>query len=246
MTVGTSAYNRAKEYLHGQRPVDLPAAANYFRKALEELISEKYLPKELFMSDDYSPIPGYKLTKHIGALIDLFVKTGEDMVKIMTIKSYLHPLIHPLSHYEEEAQVYRNELVAVEEAIKGLYSQIENLNKRCRILIGRNNIVEIRYETADKSYFAKYQIQLDDNIWVYKDKNGAAHLTKCNCKCVLMEGKLNGNILPPFKPNKRMQNYNNFYYASLDEALQKIYDFEVNTKNTLWPHITIMILCLDY
>lgn len=35
---------------------------------------------------------------------------------------------------------------------------------------------------------------------------------------------------PPFKPNKRMQNYNNFYYASLDEALQKIYDFEVNTK----------------
>ena len=230
MTVGTSAYNRAKEYLHGQRPVDLPAAANYFRKALEELISEKYLPKELFMSDDYSLIPGYKLTKHIGALIDLFVKTGEDMVKIMTIKSYLHPLIHPLSHYEEEAQVYRNELVAVEEAIKGLYSQIENLNKRCRILIGRNNIVEIRYETADKSYFAKYQIQLDDNIWVYKDKNGAAHLTKCNCKCVLMEGKLNGNILPPFKPNKRMQNYNNFYYASLDEALQKIYDFEVNTK----------------
>lgn len=71
-------------------------------------------------------------------------------------------------------------------------------------------------------------------------------MTKCNCKCVLMEGKLNGNILPPFKPNKRMQNYNNFYYASLDEALQKIYDFEVNTKNTLWPHITIMILCLDY
>lgn len=64
----------------------------------------------------------------------------------------------------------------------------------------RNNIVEIRYETADKSYFAKYQIQLDDNIWVYKDKNGAAHLTKCNCKCVLMEGKLNGNILPHSNP----------------------------------------------
>ena len=97
-------------------------------------------------------------------------------------------------------------------------------------MIGRNNIIEIRYATADKSYIAEYQIQLDDNLWVYKDKNGAAHLTKCNCKCVLMEGKLNGNILPPFKPNKRMQNYNNFYYASLDEALQKIYDFEVNTK----------------
>lgn len=40
MTSGISAYDKAKEYLHGQRPVDLPAAANYFRKALEELISE--------------------------------------------------------------------------------------------------------------------------------------------------------------------------------------------------------------
>lgn len=230
MTVGTSAYNRAKEYLHGQRPVDLPAAANYFRKALEELISERYLPKELFMNDDYSIIPGYKLTKHIGALIDLFIKIEEDTTPIMIIKSYLHPLIHPLSHYEEEAQVYRSELMAVEEAISDLYNQIGNLNKKGRILIGRNNIVEIRYETVDKSYQSKYKIQFDDNLWLYKDKNRDIHLTKCNCKCVLMEGKLNGTSLASFKPNKRMSSYNNFCYASLDEALQKIYDYEVNTN----------------
>ena len=231
MTVGTSAYDRAKEYLHGQRPVDLPAAANYFRKALEELISEKYLPKELFMSDDYSLIPGYKLTKRIGALTDLFIKIGIDTDKIMTVKSYLHPLIHPLSHYEEEAQVYRNELVIIEEAIRGLFSQIETLNKKCRLLIGRSNIVEIRYETVDKSYKSKYKIQLNDNLWLYKDKNGTVHLTKCNCKCVLMEGMLNGKSLDSFKPNKKMNTYNNFCYNSLDEALQKIYDYEVNSNN---------------
>lgn len=237
MTVGTSAYDRAKEYLHGQRPVDLPAAANYFRKALEELISEKYLPKELFMSDDYSLIPGYKLTKRIGALIDLFIKIGEDTTQIMTVKSYLHPLIHPLSHYEEEAQVYRSELVAVEEALKGLYSQIENLNKKSRILIGRNNIIEIRYETTDKLYKSKYKIQLDDNLWLYKDQNGVVRLTKCKCKCVLMEGILNGKSLDPFKPNKKMKNYNNFYYESLNEALQKIYDYEVNiNKHAVTAH----------
>lgn len=230
MTMGTSEYDRAKEYLHGQRPVDLPAAANYFRKALEELISEKHLPKELFLSDDFTLIPGYKLTKRVEALADLFMKIGEDTAKIMTIESYLHPLIHPLSHYEEEAQVYRNELVAVEEAIKVLYRQISDLDKKCRLLLGRCNRVEIRYETADKSYISKYQIQLTDNLWLYKDEKGTAHLTKCNCKCVLMEGTLNGAMLNACKPNEKMKIYKKFCYSSLDEALQNIYDYEVNTN----------------
>lgn len=230
MTVGTSEYDRAKEYLHGQRPVDLPAAANYFRKALEKLISEKHLPKELFLSDDFTLIPGYKLTKRVGALADLFLKIGADTTNIMTIESYLHPLIHPLSHYEEEAQVYRNELVAVENAIKALYSQIGDFDKKCRLLLGRRNRVEIRYETVDKSYTSKYQIQMDDNLWLYKDKDGTAHLTKCNCKCVLMEGTLNGAMLNVCKPNEKMKIYKKFCYSSLDEALQKIYDYEVNVN----------------
>ena len=150
----------------------------------------------------------------------------------------MHPLIHPLSHYEEEAQVYRNELLAVEESIKVLYHQVENLNKKCRILMGRNNIVEIRYETPDRSYQAKYQIQLDDNLWLYKDRNGDARLTRCSCRCVLMKGILNGESLNHFKPNKGMGIYNNFCYVSLDEALQKIYDYEVNVnKHPVTAHV---------
>lgn len=230
MTAGSSAYDKAKQYLHGQRSVDLPAAANYFRKALEELISEKHLPKELFLSNDFTLIPGYKLTKRVEALADLFLRIGEDATNIKIVESYLHPLIHPLSHYEEEAQVYRNELLAVEEAIKTLYSQIEHLDKKCRLLLGRSNRVEIRYETADKSYISRYQIQLDDNLWLYKDKHGTAHLTKCNCKCVLMEGMLNGTMLNACKPNEKMKIYKKFCYSSLDEALEKIYDYEVNTN----------------
>lgn len=230
MTAGISAYDKAKEYLHGQRSVDLPAAANYFRKALEELISEKHLPKELFMSNDFTLIPGYKLTKRIGALVNLFMKTGENTANIMTIKSYLHPLIHPLSHYEEEAQVYRNELVAVEEAINGLYGQIESFDKRCRLLLGRYNIIEIRYETADKSYTSKYQIQLEDNLWIYKDGTGIQHLTKCSCHCVLIKGTKDGAVLSDFIPNKKMDIYSNFCYTSLDEALQKIFNYEFNIK----------------
>lgn len=228
LTVGTSDFDKAKEYLHGQRPVDLPAAANYFRKALEDLISEKNLPKELFLSDDYSLIPGFKLTKRVGALTNLFMKTGEDATHVMTVETYLHPLIHPLSHHEEEAQVYRRELMAVENAIAGLYKQIESFNKRCKLLMGRGNKVEIHYNTADGNYRTKYQILFEENVWLYKDAAGNGHLTDAACRCVHMEGVENGQPLRSCSPNKRMRKYEDFCYTSLDNALAKIYDFEVN------------------
>lgn len=231
LTAGKSPYDTGKEYLHGQRQVDLPAAANYFRKALEDLISEKNLPKELFISDDYSIIPGFKLTKRVGALADLFLKTGENATNILTIETYLHPLIHPLSHYEEEAQVYRRELMAVEEAIAGLFGQIEDLQKRCVLLMGKGNKVEIHYNTPDGSYSAKYQILFEENLWVYKDADGNGHITKAACHCVHMEGVENGKALKPISPNEKMRIFKKFCYKSLDEALQNIRDYEVNTLN---------------
>lgn len=231
LTTGLTAYDKAKEYLHGQRSVDLPAAANYFRKSLEELISEKNLPKELFLNDDFSLIPGYKLTKRVSALADLFLKIGEDATNIMTVESYLHPLIHPLSHYEEEAQVYRGELMAIEDAINGLYSQIDNLPKKTRLLMGRGNKLEIRYGITDGSYTSKYQLLLEDNMWLYKDEAGIAHITDCRCRCVHMEGTENGVLLKPFSPNQKMTFFKSFCYASLDDALQKIFDYEVKHKH---------------
>lgn len=231
LTTGLTAYDKAKEYLHGQRSVDLPAAANYFRKSLEELISEKNLPKELFLNDDFSLIPGYKLTKRVSALADLFLKIGEDATNIMTVESYLHPLIHPLSHYEEEAQVYRGELMTIEDAINGLYSQIDNLPKKTRLLMGRGNKLEIRYGITDGSYTSKYQLLLEDNMWLYKDEAGIAHITDCRCRCVHMEGTENGVLLKPFSPNQKMTFFKSFCYASLDDALQKIFDYEVKHKH---------------
>lgn len=124
LTEGTSSFDRAREYLHGNREIDLPAAANYFRKALEELFSEERLPKALCLNDDYTPIPGFKLTQRIGAVANLMSQIGENVKDVLFIKSYLHPLLHPLSHYEEDAQIYRSELIGVEKAIMGLYKQI--------------------------------------------------------------------------------------------------------------------------
>ena len=229
LTEGLSDYDKAKEYLHGQRPIDLPAAANYFRKTLEDLISDRNFPKELFLSEDYTLIPGYKLTKRVNALSDLFLKIGEDATNILIVEAYLHPLLHPLSHYEEEAQIYRRELLAVEEAIAGLFSQVADFQKRCKLLMGKGNKVEIHYDTADGSYRTKYQILFEDNVWAFKDNDGVGYFTDAACRCVHMEGVHNGKKLKPISPNEKMAKFENFCYNSLDEALQKIYEFEVNT-----------------
>lgn len=230
-TTGDSAFDRAKEYLHGLRDVDLPAAANYFRKALEELFLN--LPKELFINDDYTIVPGFKLTQRAKAVEILFSKIGENMTHILFIESYLHPLIHPLSHYEEEAQIYRNELLEIEKAISELMIQIEHLPRKCQLLVGRGNRLVIKYRTADNMYNSEYYVILDDNIWIYKDEVGNVQLIGGKCKMVYMKGVKNGVELEPFAPNKKMRNFNNFCYESLDDALRKIFTYETNVKSNL-------------
>lgn len=235
MVDGVSSLDRAKEYLHGHRNIDLPASANYFRKALEELLSR--LPKELYMNDDYTIVPGFKLTQRVKAVKIFFLKIEECTKNISFLESCLHSLIHPLSHYEEEAPIYRNELAEVEEAISGLKTQIEILNKRCQLLTARGNKLDIEYKISDGSYQACYSVLLEDNIWIYKDLTGNSHITGGRCKMIYMTGFENGNSLEPFVPNNKMKIFNQFCYESLDDALQKLYEYEVNIKkNTVNAH----------
>lgn len=231
---GESCADRAKKYLHGLRDVDLPASANYFRKALEKLLCEKYLPKELFLNEDFTLMPGFKLTSRVAAVYRLFRLVGMDTSYISTIDTYLHPLIHPLSHYEEESPIYRAELLEVEKAYESLSNQLVNFNHHCQLLSGKNTKLEIHYSTTDGSYKAVYQLLLDDNLWIYKTNAGTYALSDCACMIVYMKGEKNGVDETPFKPKKR--DYR-FTYASLDEALQKIYDHEIyNRKNIVEPH----------
>lgn len=227
MSEGISNYDVAKEYLHGKRDIDLPAAANYFRKSLEELVCTKNLPKELFVSDDYSIVPGFKLTSHVESLSNLFSLIGEDKQHINTIQTFLHPLIHPLSHFEEESQVYRLELIQVEKAISGLSIQIENLPKKCVLLLGKGNKVAIHYDTADGIYKSIYYILLEDNMWLYKDATGVGKISSGKCRTCYMEGWSNGAVL---KPCGIGPGATKFSYKSLDEGLKKIYDYEVNNN----------------
>ena len=234
LTDSKSSYDQAKEYLHGQRDIDLPASANYFRKALEEIFNDSLLPKELFLVDDYIELPGYRVSKRVETIRKLFLQIGEDPTEIIIIDTYLHALIHPLSHFEEEAQIYRTELIEVEKAIPKLAKQIQKLPSICKLLLGKGNKVVINYKTADGSYLAKYNILLEENLWLFKDNNGLPKFTDCRCRACYMEGTKNGVPLRPYSPKPTQLQFN---YKSIDDALQKIYDYEINNLgNNVLPH----------
>ncbi|MCQ2286982.1 MAG: ATP-binding protein [Bacteroidales bacterium] len=233
-TEGVSSFDHAKEYLHGNREIDLPAAANYFRKALEELLTK--LPKELFLSDDYTIIPEFKLSQRVESVRKWFKIVGMNEGNINCVATYLHPLIHPLSHYDEEAQIYRSELMEIEKAIDGLFVQVNEFPKKCRLLFGKGNNLCIQYSTADESYISKYFVKLDDNLWLYKDGVGDAKFADCKCRMIYMDGEENGYPLKPYIPSRNTK----FNYVSLDDALRQIYEYEVNIK-----HHNV-ISCVDY
>ncbi len=223
---GKTNFDYARKYLHGGREIDLPAAANYFRKAIEELFD--LMPKELFVSDDFTIIPGFKVTQRAEAIGNIFAKIGEDTQYIYTLQSYLHPLIHPLSHYEEEAQVYRSELMEVERAISGLKSQIESFSHKCGLLLGKGNKVAIHYDTPNGVYRSIYYLYMEENVWLYKDANGNVLLTDGHCRTYYMEGWSNGAYLGSRRIRPGIMR---FEYSSLEDGLQRIFDHEINDMN---------------
>lgn len=220
---GKTNFDEARKHLHGGRDMDLPAAANYFRKTIEELLDQ--FPSRLFLNDDFTTLPGFKVEQRAEAVGKLFAKIGEDTQHIYFLLSYLHPLIHPLSHYEEEAPVYRSELEEVEKAINGFREQVENFPKKCALLIGKGNKLAVHYDTPDGVYKSIYQLTFEENVWLYKDAAGNPKLTEGNCRTYFMEGWLNGAYLGAYRLKPNIQK---FSYTSLDDGLQKIFDHEVN------------------
>jgi len=228
---GDTNFDQARKYLHDGRNINLPAAANFFRKALEELF--ELLPKELYTEDDFTFLPGFQITQRAAEVSKLFERIDEETQYINGLRSFLHTLIHPLSHFEEEAPVYRNELIEVERAISSLKIQIENFPKRCVLLLGKGNKLAVHYDTPDGNYRVLYHIILEDNIWLFKDSEGNSKITDCRCRTFYIEEWSDEGYKKKGIPKNALR----FSYSSLDKGLKAIYDYLVNENHhNVTPH----------
>ena len=143
LIVGERHFEKASKYLHDRQKPDYPAAANYFRKALEEIIQEHF-PKWETADAEVTQLPDYKLGSLIYRAKRFLDKTGNSSNSLNQIITLISSLLHPLSHHEITSPVYRGELIIIESLIPKLVSELKLLNIeknfKCSVLEGRNKI----------------------------------------------------------------------------------------------------------
>ena len=140
VVTGETNFERGTYYLHHQIRPDYPASANYFRKALEELIKD-FIPKWETVDAENTQLPDFQLTSLILRAKRFFYNADISLEFIDNISSLTSTLLHPLSHHQISSPVYRGELVIFEENFIKLREQLINLeisnNFKCCIEEGK-------------------------------------------------------------------------------------------------------------
>lgn len=223
---GQSNYERAVQYLHDNIHPDYPAAANYFRKALEELIPE-FIPNYELVDTDNSQLPHFKLTTLLTRAKNFLIKTNNNTNEISKIIGLLHNLLHPLSHHEISAPIYKAELLILETSIALLKSQLIALNissnYKCG-LEGGNKLKVTFIVDVTKNYYCTYEIHLKEPIVLQYDLAGIVVISLSRCYTTKCYGSNDGVPLQAYNPEKSNPQFN---YTSLENSFDIIYNYLV-------------------
>lgn len=241
---GMTNYEKAVQYLHDNTRPDYPAASNYFRKSIEELIQD-LVPKYELVDSENTQLADYKLTKLILKTQNFLLKIGVNTSEIDLIIGLLHNLIHPLSHHEITSPIYKNELLLLEAAIPKLKKllfdlDIEN-NFKCILEKGKN--IKITFTiNRTTNHFHYYVLKLKENIIL--KKNGAnPNLSLSKCYLEKMFGINNSVPIPNYSPAKNDPNFN---YISLENASNLIYNYLQLPPNAPFPKSSNYLNQIEY
>jgi energy-coupling factor transporter ATP-binding protein EcfA2 len=234
---GDSNIERACRYLYHNTSPDYPAAANYLRKAMEELLS-LYIPPHEKVDSELTQIQGYRLSILIDKFSRFLERIGEETNEVNIIKSLLHALLHPLSHYEIDSPIYRIELQLIEKAYKNLENQIKEKEfaKNCKCILEASTLVRLNIKTNVIDYH--YDITIDENIICYN-----SILKEPKCRLKKMYGDKNGSQQKGYTPNKDNKL---FHYDSLQDAIFKISKHLIETNEEINDFPVTYISMFEY
>ena len=184
-----SLFNRACSYLNNNERPDYPAAANYLRKAYEELLMKSFIPPAV-MEENCDFIPSYKLTPLVKACKGFVAQLSRYFVPQANMMSYLselllslHPLLHPLSHYVPGVPVYKAELnkaIRLFEVIKR-DAIISDYKEHCRTFWEKGHKVKLVINGVSGWQY-EYIVKLLDTLYLYDDDNRSKSLSGGLCR----------------------------------------------------------------
>lgn len=224
IVIGESHYEKAVKFLNDREKPDYPAASNYFRKALEEIIQD-YVPKYELTDAENTQIPDHKLNKLVSVTKNFLNKTGNTEININAIAVIISALLHPLSHHEIKSPIYKRELQIAENALPKLKDQLilidHTKNYKCMLDFKKSFRLTFTFN-AGAGYYGYYELVTEENL--LKRNNGAVLPTLTLCKCrVTQIIEHNGAIITG--PISIPSTSTRFRYTSLQNAYDTIHTF---------------------
>lgn len=245
LVVGETNFEKGTQYLHDRRKPDYPAAANYFRKALEELI-QAYVPKWEIVDAENTQLPDYQLSQLILRTKRFLGNSGNNTEYIDKIYSLLSSLLHPLSHHEITSPVYKGELVIIENNFLKLSQQLIALdisnNFKC-CLEGSKRLKMTFAINAGANHFSYYELILKEPLTMKRNGTAIPIISKVHCVADKCYGNNGPTAYAAFNPDKKHPDFN---YESLNNAYDRIYTYIIGTPIGAFPKAADYLTTIEY
>ncbi|HEU5052822.1 MAG TPA: AAA family ATPase [Hanamia sp.] len=245
MVVGESHFEKATRYLHDRIKPDYPAAANYFRKALEELIQD-FIPEWETADAENTQLPDYQLTQLIIRTKRFLNNSGNSSIYIDNINSLLSTLLHPLSHHEITSPVYKGELIIIESNFMKLKKQLQDLdisnNFKCCLEQGKRLKMTFEISSA-ANHFSFYELILKEPLTMKRNGTLPTIISKVHCVADKCYGHNGAITYPSYNPDKKDPNFN---YESLQKAYDRIYLYLVGNNIGAFPKAADYLTTIEY
>lgn len=241
---GESYYDKAVRYLNHRSAPDFPASANYFRKALEELIKE-FIPKWETADAESTQLPDYQLTQLVLRTKRFLANSGNPTGYIDNINSLLSALLHPLSHHEITSPLYRGELSIIENNFQKLKEQLISLDhlNNFKCCLEQNKRIKLTFEIdVVANHYSFYELILKEPLTMIRNGALTPTISKVHCVADKCYGHNGTTPYQAFNPDKKNANFN---YESLEDAYNRIHNFLMKTLGT-FPKATNYLTTIEY
>ena len=230
-------FGRACGYLNSSEHPDYPAAANYLRKAFEELLQKRFYDKAI-RNENFEIIAAHSLTSLVKACREFVAQMPDYVVPstnvshaLATLDGLLHPLLHPLSHYVPDVPTYKAELKMAVKVYEDLRVEFQSADydSHCNVVLEEGKKIEFVVK-GTSGWENKYVLRLSNNLYRYDDNTGGVKLSLCQIRAVKLEGKDAAGL-----PYEKQVNGNDelariMVYNSLQDCYNKIIHHIVNVE----------------